>query len=178
MVAKKYKDKAAEVAELKEKLDRASAVVVTEYRGLTAGDLVKLRTSLRESNVELKVVKNTLIRRATEGTPLADALGNLEGPTAVAMGFGEPADAAKSISKNAAGFEKFAVIRGLIENMAVDAAQVDAIGKLPSKPELQAKAVGSLQGPLAGLVFTLQGVLTQFAGTIQSKVEKEGGAAA
>ena len=94
MVAKKYPDKAAEVAALKEKLERASAVVVTEYRGLKAGDLVKLRSSLRESNVELKVVKNSLIRRATEGTPLADALGDLSGPTAVAMGFGEPADAA------------------------------------------------------------------------------------
>jgi large subunit ribosomal protein L10 len=178
MVAKKYKDKAAEVADLKEKLEKASAVVVTEYRGLTAGDLVKLRTSLRESNVELKVVKNTLIRRATEGTPLAEALGDLAGPTAIAMGFGEPADAAKTLTKNAAGFEKFAVIRGLIESMALDAGQIETIGKLPSKPELQAKVVGSLQGPLAGLVFTLQGVLTQFAGTIQSKVEKESGAAA
>jgi large subunit ribosomal protein L10 len=178
MVAKKYPNKAEEVAALKEKLDRASAVVVTEYRGLKAGDLVKLRSTLRESNVELKVVKNTLIRRATEGTPLADALGDLAGPTAIAMGFGEPADAAKVISKGAGDFDKFAVIRGLIAEMAVDAAQVEAIGKLPSKPELQAKVVGSFQGPLAGLVFTLQGVLTQFAGTLQSKIEKESGAAA
>lgn len=178
MVAKKYPDKAAEVASLKEKLDRASAVVVTEYRGLNAGDLVKLRTSLREQNVELKVVKNTLIRRATEGTPLADAIGELSGPTAVAMGFGEPTDAAKVLSKNVSDFDKFAVIRGLIANMAVDAAQVEAIGKLPSKPELQAKVVGSFQGPLAGLVFTLQGVLTQFAGTLQAKIDKESEAAA
>ena len=70
------------------------------------------------------------------------------------------------------------MLRGLIAEMAVDAAQVEAIGKLPSKPELQAKVVGSFQGPLAGLVFTLQGVLTQFAGTLQSKIEKESGAAA
>jgi large subunit ribosomal protein L10 len=178
MVAKKYKDKAAEVADLKDKMNRASAVVVTEYRGLKAGDLVKLRGNLREANVELRVVKNSLIRRATEGTPLADALGNLAGPTAVAMGFGEPADAAKVLSKSAGEFEKFAVLRGLIETMVCNSSQIETIGKLPSKPELQAKAVGTLQGPLAGLVFTLQGVLTQFAGTLQSKVEKESGAAA
>lgn len=178
MVAKKYKNKAAEVADLQDKLNRASAVVVTEYRGLKAGDLVKLRGSLREANVELRVVKNTLLRRATEGTPLADALGELAGPTAVAMGFGEPTDAAKSLSKSAGEFEKFAVVRGLIESMVCDASQLEALGKLPSKPELQAKVVGSFQGPLAGLVFTLQGVLTQFAGTLQAKVEKESGAAA
>src|ERR1043165_7492957 len=139
MVAKKYPNKAAEVADLKEKLGRASAVVITEYRGLKAGDLVKLRGSLREANVELRVVKNTLIRRATEGTPLAEALGDLAGPTALAMGFAEPTDAAKSLSKSAHDFEKFAVIRGLIENMAVDASQLEAIGKLPGKQELQAK---------------------------------------
>lgn len=178
MVAKKYKDKAAEVADLKEKLERASAVVVTEYRGLKAGDLVKLRSSLRESNVELRVVKNTLIRRAIEGTPLAEALGDLAGPTAVAMGFGEPAEAAKGLATNADAHEKFAVIRGIIETMVCDASQIEAIGKLPSKLELQAKTVGALQGPLAGLVFTLQGVLTQFAGTLQSKIEKESEATA
>jgi large subunit ribosomal protein L10 len=68
MVEKKYKNKEALVAELHEKLGSASAVVVTEYRGLKAGDLVKLRRSLRESQVEVYVVKNTLLRRAAAGT--------------------------------------------------------------------------------------------------------------
>lgn len=178
MVEKKYKDKAALVAELHDKLNTASAVVVTEYRGLKAGDLVKLRGGLRQVDVELQVVKNTLLRRAAEGTPLNDVLGDLAGPTAVAMAFGQPVDAAKALSDGAGRLEPFILLRGVLENMVVDADQISAIAKLPAKDELRAKAVGSLQGPLAGFVFTLQGVLTQFAGTLQAKIEKEEGGAA
>ena len=175
MVAKKYKDKEALVAELREKLGEATAVVVTEYRGLRSGDLVALRSELRGSNVELRVVKNTLLRRASEGTALHDLALKLEGPNAVAIAFGEPADATKKLDAHAKKLEKFNLKGGVIESMVVDGDQVAAIAKLPSKLELQAKAVGALQGPLSGLVFTLQGVLTQFAGTLAAKIEKESG---
>jgi len=178
MVGKHYKDKAAVVTELQEKLGRASAVVVTEYRGLKAGELVKLRNTLRESQVEFRIVKNSLLRRAAEGTPLAEALGTLEGPTAVAIGYGEPTEAAKVLSKSASTLEPLVLQRGLIDALAVDASQIEAFAKLPGKLELQSMAVGALQGPLANLVFTLQGVLTEFAGTLVSKIEKEEGAAA
>lgn len=177
MVEKKYKDKPALVSELHDQLTRASAVVITEYRGLKAGDLVKLRSGFRDAQIEIKVVKNTLLRRAADGTPVADILGDLAGPTALAMAFGEPTEAAKALSKGATDLESFNLKNGLIERMAVNGEQIAAIAKLPGKQELQAKAVGALQGPLAGLVFTLQGVLTQFAGTLQAKIEKEGGAA-
>lgn len=173
MVEKHYKDKQALVAELHEKLASASTVVITEYRGLKAGDMVKLRTALRGSNVEVRVVKNSLLRRAAEGTPSESLVGDLSGPTAVAIGFGEPAEAAKVLSDNARTFEKFNLQNGLVEKMVVSSEQLAAIAKLPGKDEMRAKAVGALQGPLAGLVFTLQGVLTQFAGTLQAKIEKE-----
>jgi large subunit ribosomal protein L10 len=177
MIGKKFKNKADLVTELHEKLGSASAVVITEYRGLKAGDMVRLRSSLRDTQVELKVVKNSLLRRAAEGTPTADILGDLAGPTAIAMSFGEPTAAAKSLSQKAGELEPFLLKQGIIEKMVVNGDQIAAIAKLPGKQELQAKAVGALQGPLAGLVFTLQGVLTQFAGTLQSKIEKEGEAA-
>ena len=173
MVEKKYKDKEALVAELREKLGQATAIVVTEYRGLKAGDLVTLRNELRGSNVELRVVKNTLLRRASEGMPVHDMALQLKGPSAVALAFGEPTEAAKKLDDNAKKLEKFNLQGGVIESMIVNGDQVAAIAKLPSKAELQAKAVGSFQAPLAGLVFTLQGVLTQFAGTLQAKIDKE-----
>ena len=173
MVEKKYKDKEALVAELREKLGQASAVVITEYRGLKAGDLVSIRNELRGSNVELRVVKNTLLRRASEGMALNDLALKLEGPNAIALAFGEPTDAAKSLADSAKKLDPFNLKGGVIESMVVDGDQVAAIAKLPSKLEMQAKAVGALQGPLAGLVFTLQGVLTKFAGTLQSKIEKD-----
>lgn len=173
MVGKHYKDKAALVAELHEKLASASTVVITEYRGLKAGDLVKLRQALRGSNIEVRVVKNTLLRRAAEGTPSEELARDLSGPTAVAIGFGEPSEAAKALSDNAKTFEKFNLQNGLIEKMVVSSEQLAAIAKLPGKDEMRAKTVGALQGPLAGFVFTLQGVLTQFAGTLQAKIDKE-----
>ncbi len=173
MVEKHYKDKAALVAELHEKLQSASSVVVTEYRGLKAGDMVKLRNALRGAQIEVKVVKNSLLRRAAEGTPSEALVTELSGPIAVAIGFGEPAEAAKALSDGAKGFEKFNVTKGLVEKMLVTDEQLVAIGKLPGKDAMRAQVVGALQGPLAGLVFTLQGVLTAFAGTLQAKIEKE-----
>lgn len=176
MVEKKYKDKPALVAQLHEEFTRASAVVVTEYRGLKAGDMVKMRSGLRDSQVTVRVVKNSLLRRAAEGTPVADVIQNVAGPTAIAIAFGEPTDAAKALSKTAIDMESFNLLNGIIEKMVVSGDQIAAIAKLPGKQELQAKAVGTLQGPLAGLVFTLQAVLTQFAGTLQAKIDKESGA--
>ena len=177
MVEKKYPDKPALVAELHDELTRASAVVVTEYRGLKAGDMVKLRSGLRDAQVQVRVVKNTLLRRAAEGTPIADILQDIQGPTAVAIAFGEPTEAAKALSKTATDLEPFNLKQGIIERMVCNSEQIAAVAKLPGKQALQAQAVGALQGPLASLVFTLQGVLTQFAGTLQAKIDKEGGAA-
>jgi len=175
MVERKYPNKSAMVDELHEKLANASAVVITEYRGLKAGDLVSIRKDLRGANVELRVVKNTLLRRASEGMALHDLANQLQGPNAIALAFGEPTEAAKLLSKSEGDLEPFNLKGGVIESMVVDGKQVSAIAKLPSKLELQAKAVGALQGPLAGLVFTLQGVLSQFVGTLQAKVEQESG---
>lgn len=175
MVEKKYKDKEALVAELREDLGRATAIVITEYRGLKAGDLVSIRKDLRGANVELRVVKNTLLRRASEGMAINDLANQLQGPNAIALAFGEPTEAAKLLSQSEGKLDPFNLKGGVIESMVVDGAQVSAIAKLPSKLELQAKAVGAIQGPLAGLVFTLQGVLSQFVGTLQAKVEQESG---
>jgi len=173
MVQKHYKDKPALVAELHDKLSSASTVVITEYRGLKAGDMVRLRTALRGAQIEVKVVKISLLRRAAEGTPSESLVTELSGPIAVALGFGEPADAAKALSQGAKDFEKFNVQKGLVEKMLVTNEQLVAIAKLPGKDAMRAQAVGALQGPLAGLVFTLQGVLTAFAGTLQAKIDKE-----
>ena len=107
MVEKHYKDKPALVAELHEKLQSASSVVITEYRGLKAGDLLKLRTALRGADVEVKVVKNSLLRRAAAGTPSEALVGEVNGPIAVALGYGEPTEAAKLLTKGAKDFEKF-----------------------------------------------------------------------
>lgn len=178
MVEKKFKDKAALVAELRSDLERASAVVVAEYRGLKAGDLVALRGSLREGNVQLRVVKNTLLRRAAEGMPMAELFGDLSGPTAIALGFGEASDAAKKLSDEAGKREPFNLKQGVIEKMIVDANGIAAVAKLPGRAELHAQFAGSLEGVLADFAGIVNALLSEFSGLVEAQAEKLGGATA
>lgn len=177
MIKKKYKDKGAEVELLRQKIANSPAIVVAEYRGLKAGQMVALRSKLREGEVELRVVKNNLLKRAAEGSDLAELITELQGPTAVAFGAGDAVQAAKLLAQGAKENDAFVLTNGIVAQMKVDGSGIEAIGKLPSQEELRAKTVGAIQGPLAGLVFTLRGALTAFAGTIQAKIDKESAAA-
>ena len=177
MVEKKYKDKATLVAELHDKLERASAIVLTEYRGLKAGDMVKLRTGLREAGVEVLVVKNTLLRRAAEGTKTADLVGELAGPTAIALAFGEPTEAAKSLTKSAADFEPFNLKNGVVEKMVMDGGAIAALAKMPGRSEMQAQFAGALEGFIGEFAGLVEAMLREFAGLLEAKAEKESAAA-
>lgn len=177
MVEKKYKDKAALVAELHQKLGSASAVVITEYRGLKAGDLVKLRRSLQEAKVEVYVVKNTLLRRAAAGTQSEAIVGNLAGPTAIAIASGEAIEAAKSLAKGAGDFEPFNLKGGLIETSVLDESGIAAVAKLPGKTEMHGQFAGALEGFVAEFVFCVEAVVREFAGLLEAQSEKAGAAA-
>lgn len=177
MITKKRKDKGVEVELLRQKIANSPAIVITEYRGLKAGQMVALRSKLREGNVELRVVKNNLLKRAADGTEFAELISDLQGPTAVAFGADDAVQAAKLLAEGAKEHDAFVLTNGIVAQMKVDGSGIEAIGKLPSQEELRAKTVGAIQGPLAGLVFTLRGVMTSFAGTLQAKIEKESASA-
>jgi len=172
MVEKKYKDKAALVAELNEKLNRASAVVVTEYRGLKAGDLVKLRSALRPAQIEVVVVKNSLLRRAAQGTTCESLSEGLAGPTAVALSFGEPAEAAKLLSKGAKDFDKFNLTKGVVDKMVVDERGLAALASLPGKAELQSQFAGVLEGFVGEFVYLIEATMREFSGLLEAQAEK------
>lgn len=177
MVEKKYKDKAALVGELHEKIGRASAVVVTEYRGLKAGDLVKLRRGLRDANVEVLIVKNTLLRRAAEGTPVAPLAENLTGPTAVAIAYGEATDAAKKLTEGAKDFEPFVLKSGIVEAMVLDENGLTALSKVPGRAELQSQVAGAFEGFIGEFAGLIESMVREFAGLLEAKVEADGAAA-
>lgn len=178
MVAKKYKNKQALVEQLRDELERASAVVVAEYRGLKAGDLVKLRSDLRGSQVQMRVVKNSLLRRAAEGMPLASMLDDIKGPTAVAMGFGEATDAAKVLSDQAGKLDPFNLTHGYIEKMVVGADGITAIAKLPGRADMQSQVAGAFEGVLADFAGLVNALLSEFSGLVEAQSEKLGGASA
>lgn len=151
--------KVAVVEEMKEKLQSAQGAVLVGFSGLSVAEVTKLRRKFREGGVEYKVIKNTLTRIA------ADELGYngldefLEGPTAIAYSTEDvvaPAKILKEFIKETKT-EAITVKVGIADGQVIDKASVDALANLPSRDELIAKIVGSMQAPISGLVNVLQG---------------------
>jgi len=147
------------VNEYVEKLQRSQAVIVAEYRGLTTKQLQSLRRDLRNAQSELAVAKNTLIGRAlTEvGLPTPESL--LTGPVAVTFCYDEVAAPAKVMTKFAKDSKILIVRGGLLGQTVFDEAGVQSLTELPSKDQLRAQVVGTLQAPISGLVNVLAGTL-------------------
>ena len=150
--------KAAVVEEMKEKLQSAQGAVFVGFSGLSVADVTKLRRKFREGGVEYKVVKNTLTRIAADELGFNDLDAVLEGPTAIAYSAEDtvaPAKILKDFIKETKT-EALTVKAGIADGQVIDAA-VEALASLPSREELLAKLVGSMQAPISGLVNVLQG---------------------
>ena len=158
--------KQALVDELAAKLSNSVAGVVVDYKGISVADDTKLRKQLREAGVVYSVVKNTLLHRAAEKTGLSDLDSVLSGSTAIAISENDPVIAAKVLKEYADKIETFEIRGGILEGAVVDAATVNELAEIPPKEVLVAKLLGSIQSPLYGLAYVLQG-----------KIDKEGGAA-
>lgn len=147
----------AQVAEIGEKIDRAQAAILVDYRGLNVDAMTKLRRSLRSAGVELKVYKNTLTRialHARDQTGLDEAL---QGPTAIAFGYDDPVAPAKLLVEFAKEYDQLEFKAGLVDGRVIGVDDIKALAALPSREELIAKLVGSLSSPLRGLVNVLSG---------------------
>ena len=151
--------KAAVVEEMKEKLQSAQGAVFVGFSGLSVADVTKLRRKFREGGVEYKVVKNTLTRIAADELGFNDLDAVLAGPTAIAYSAEDtvaPAKILKDFIKETKT-EALTVKAGIADGQVIDAAAVEALASLPSREELLAKLVGSMQAPISGLVNVLQG---------------------
>ena len=161
-------DKKAVVAEVSAQVAKAQSVVLAEYRGIEVGDLTKLRAKARESGVYLRVLKNTLVRRAVEGTTFADLSSHMVGP--LIYGIAEdPIAAAKVLNDFAKSNDKLILKAGSYAGETLDAAGVKALASIPSREELLAKLLGVMMAPLSGMAVCL--------GALAKKREEEGAAA-
>lgn len=157
------KSKAAKVL-IKEQLEtafnKASAAIVTEYKGIDATGLTELRAVLHNAGCELKVVKNTLARKALEDKSASSSeIGDfLKGQIAVAYMYEDPAAGAKELLKFAKGNKNTVILGGVLDEKKVTLAEVKALAELPSKDELMAKIVGTLVAPHRGLLTVINGV--------------------
>lgn len=152
-------EKVAIVEELAEKLQKSQGVVLTDYRGLDVQTMTELRSKLRAAGVEYKVVKNTLTRLAVRKAGFEPFDEVLTGPTAIALGYDDPVTAAKILIDFAKTHEDLEIKGGVLNGVFISVDEVNRLAKLPSRPELLAKLVSTMQGPIYSLVSVLQGTL-------------------
>jgi len=157
--------KQAVVAEVSAQLARAQAVVVAEYRGLGVAEMTELRKKARGAGVYLRVLKNTLARRAVATTPFAGLSEQMSGPLAYGIA-SDPVKAAKVLHEFARENEKFVIKAGAMPNFVMSAKDVANLARMPSREELLTKLVATMQAPVAKLVRTLHEVPGKFARTV------------
>ena len=157
--------KQAMVAEVAAKLAGAQAVIVAEYRGLDVERVTQLRTRARKSGLYLRVLKNTLARRAVKGTPFEKLSEHMVGPLMYGIAQ-DPVAGAKVIAEFAKENERFVIKGGAMANAVMSLQDIRALASLPSREELLAKLVGTLQAPIVKLVRTLNEVPGKFVRTL------------
>ena len=154
-------DKKAVVAEVSAQVANAQSIVVAEYRGLEVGNITVLRANARKAGVYLRVLKNTLVRRAVAGTPFEVLTEKLVGPLIYGIST-DPVAAAKLLNEFAKANDKLIIKAGAMPNYVLDVAGVKALATMPSREELLSKLLGTMQAPVATFVRTLNEVPTKF----------------
>ncbi|NDV11496.1 MULTISPECIES: 50S ribosomal protein L10 [Crenobacter] len=142
-------DKKAVVAEVSAKLADAQTLVIAEYRGIEVGSMTKLRAQAREQGVYLRVLKNTLVRRAVADTAFAGLADQMVGPLVYGIS-ADPVAAAKVLHQFAKADDKIVIKAGSYEGKVLDAAQVAELASIPSREELLSKLLYVMKAPLSG----------------------------
>ncbi|MCC6382556.1 MAG: 50S ribosomal protein L10 [Dehalococcoidia bacterium] len=165
--------KVAMLAEIRDRMQRASIAISADYRGLSVAQLTELRRILRPANVEVKVVKNTLAAMAAEQAGRPEMQQILEGPTAIAFGFGDPVAPVKALTEHLRARRMQVTIHGgWLEGRVLNRAEVESIATLPSREQLIADVVGKLQSPLYNLAGLLQASIRNFAGLVEARANQ------
>ena len=169
--------KATEIDELTDRLSRAQLTIIADYRGLTVGALQDFRARVRPMDAEFRVAKNTLTRIAAERVGIEGLETQLEGPTAILFAYGDVVAPAKAISDLARTSRILQVRAGVMNNLVLNASDVEAISSLPPREELLGKLVGLLASPMARTVGVLSGPSRSVVYLANARVEQLGGAA-
>jgi large subunit ribosomal protein L10 len=167
--------KATAVAEIAEQIKESEAVFAIDYRGITVAQVAELRGKLRDADATFRVVKNTLTERAADQADAEALKSLLEGPTALTFVRGDAAAAAKAIAdfQRSSGGELLPFKGGLMNGDALDAAQITAISRLPSRQVLYGQLVGVVASPITGLARGLNGLVSGLAIALGGVLEKK-----
>jgi large subunit ribosomal protein L10 len=151
-----HAEKAETVAAVHERLKAAKMAIVTEYRGLSVAQMTRLRREIRQASGEYQVIKNTLVRRALKDTVYGELERLLQGPNGWVFAYDDPVMLSKALVKFVEENEKLAIKGAVFEGAFVEPAKVKVLAQMPSKPELQAKLLATIQAPATQLVRLMQ----------------------
>lgn len=171
-------DKEQSVLEIKEKLDRASSIYITDFSGLTVEQTNELRDEFFNANVEYKVLKNTLVKKAllvSDGkfNTQSDKLNeHLKGHSGIVFAFDDPVSPAKIIKKFYDKAEKPKLKLALVENVAYESKQLNQLAALQSKPEIVSAILSSLDAPISGIVGAINAVIRDLASIVEEVAKK------
>ena len=152
------KQKQIIIDEIKGKLENAQAAVVVDYQGITVAQADAMRKKLREANVDYTVYKNTLVKRAIEGTVYAGLADVLDGPSALAISTEDATAPARVLNEVIKDFKKMEFKAGVVEGTFFDKNGIQAIADIPGRDVLIAKFMGSIQSPVGKAVRTFQAI--------------------
>lgn len=164
----KRKEKEAIVGEIRQKLKTSQGTFLADYKGLSVASLSKMRRELRKANSELKVIKNTLLRIAADGTDSDVLKEHMKGPTAVIFAKGDVVQAAKVLISMAKEFKELKLKGGQISGRFLDEDTIKRLSEIPSREVLLSQTLGVLQAVPASLVRVLAGVMVKFLNVLRA----------
>ncbi len=157
-IKKAQQEKQVIIDEIKDKFSKAKSTVVIDYMGITVEQADAMRKSLREADVDYTVYKNTLVKRAIEGTEYEQLAEVLEGPSAFAISYDDVTAPARILNKAMSDFEKMSFKAAIVEGTFYEPEGIKALAKIPSREELIAKFMGSIQSPISAAVRTFAAI--------------------
>lgn len=174
MSAEAIKAKSALVEEIATKLKDAQSAVIVEYRGLSVAEVTELRRSLRAEDVEFKIYKNTLVRRATESTGYEELNAQLTGPNAIAFGHSDAVAPARVLAKFAKDHEALVIKAGMVEGKVLDVEEIKEISKLPNREGMYSMLLAMLKEPVSKVARAIKAVADakeENGGAVEAKEE-------
>jgi large subunit ribosomal protein L10 len=158
--------KSEKIDAIKSKIEKAQVAIVTEYKGFSVEEITKLRRDLQKDGGDYMVTKNTLAKIAVKGTEYEALTEKLTGPIALAFGFSDPVSPAKAVTKFIKENKKGEILGAVLDGKLLSVEETKALANLPSKEELYAKMLGSINSPASGIVGCVNGVMASLTRAI------------
>ena len=162
------------VQELKQRLGKCCVAILTDYKGLDVQTMTELRAKFREANIEYQVIKNTMLRLASEGTDIEVIKDSFKGPSAIALSYEDPVAPAKILTEFTKTNDKLEIKIGVMNGKVLDFAAIKALSDLPSREQLLATLLSAMNGVPRALVTALGDVPRRMVNVLQAiKEQKE-----